>query len=68
MSYKGGYRSEFGIIDNFDYEKDYGKTYQPKKYGCIAVCAEALDDSGLFFKDIEGMFTVCSQIRWKIAS
>jgi hypothetical protein len=52
MSYKGGDRSAFGIVDAFDREKDYAKTYEPEKYGCIAVCEEALNDWYTFLKEM----------------
>jgi hypothetical protein len=44
MGYTGGDRSEFGIIDIFDSMKDYTNIYEPKKYDCIAICEEALND------------------------
>jgi hypothetical protein len=44
VSYKGGDRAEFGIIDNFDTEKDYGASYEPEYYHCIAICDDALND------------------------
>jgi hypothetical protein len=44
MSYKGGDRAEFGIVDKLDPEKDYGDPYEPKEYHCIAICDDALND------------------------
>lgn len=44
MSYKGGDRAEFGIIDDFDINKDYGDSYEPQRYRCIAICDDALND------------------------
>jgi len=44
MSYKGGYSAEFGIIDNFDAQKDYSASYEPEKYHCVAICEYALND------------------------
>ena len=44
MSYKGGDRAEFGIIDDFDTNKDYGDSYEPERYHCVAICDDALDD------------------------
>jgi hypothetical protein len=44
MSYKGGCRSEFGIIGNIDKTKDYGAEYLPEFYHCVAICDDALDD------------------------
>lgn len=44
MSYKGGDRAEFGIIDDFDTNKDYGHSYEPERYHCVAICDDALDD------------------------
>jgi hypothetical protein len=44
MSYKGGDRAEFGIIDNFDKDKYYPEKYEPDRYGCIAICDDALND------------------------
>ena len=31
MSYTGGCRAEFGIIDNIDPLRDYGHTYEPER-------------------------------------
>jgi hypothetical protein len=44
MGYNGGDRSEFGIVDEMDCEKNYEATYEPQRYGCIAICEEALGD------------------------
>ena len=44
MSYTGGDRSEFGIIENIDPTKDYSGSYEPEKYQCTAICEEAIDD------------------------
>ncbi len=44
MSYKGGDRAEFGIIDDFNTNKDYGDSYEPERYHCVAICDDALDD------------------------
>ncbi|NLO42524.1 MAG: hypothetical protein GX109_05775 [Bacteroidales bacterium] len=44
MSYKGGDRAEFGIIDDFDTNKDYGDSYEPERYHCVAIVDDALDD------------------------
>ena len=44
MSYQGGDRAEFGIIDDFDPQKDYGDSYEPERYHCIAICDDALND------------------------
>ncbi len=35
--------AEFGIIDNFDENKDYSQ-YEPEKYHCIAIQDDILDD------------------------
>ena len=32
MSYQGGDRAEFGIIDDFDPQKDYGDSYDLERY------------------------------------
>ena len=29
--------AEFGIIENFDKNKEYGEEYAPQKYNCIAI-------------------------------
>lgn len=44
MSYKGGNRVEFGIIDDFDINKDYGDSYDPQRHHCVAICDDALND------------------------
>ncbi len=44
VSYKGGDRAEFGIIDDFDINKDYGDNYEPQRYHCVAICDDALND------------------------
>jgi hypothetical protein len=67
MSYKGGDRSEFGIIDAFDREKDYAKTYEPEKYGCIAVCEEALNDWYPLLAEMRTYFGAYSRPAFNIA-
>lgn len=37
----------FGIIDGFDTKKDYGDSYEPKRYHCIVICDDALDQSNI---------------------
>ena len=54
MSYKGGCRAEFGIIDDFNPQKDYGDSYEPERYHCIAICDDALND---WWDDIQDMRT-----------
>ena len=44
MSYKGGCRAEFGIIEDVDYTKDYGESYEPERYRCVAICDDAIED------------------------
>lgn len=56
MSYKGGDRAEFGIIDDFDVKKDYGESYEPKRYHGIAICDSALDDWWEQLSEIESYF------------
>ena len=36
--------AEFGIIDNFDKNKDYRDTYEPKKYNCVSIDDDILND------------------------
>lgn len=36
--------AEFGIIDNFDKNKDYSSEYEPQKYNCIAIDDDIIDD------------------------
>jgi hypothetical protein len=67
MGYKGGDRSEFGIIDNLDYEKDYSKTYQPEKYGCIAVCSDALSDWYPLLTDMPSFYHTYSRPEFNFA-
>ena len=43
MSYKSGYRAEFGIIDVLDTQRDYGSLYEPNKYYCVAIFDEVLN-------------------------
>lgn len=54
MSYQGGDRAEFGIIDDFDPQKDYDDSYEPERYHCIAICDDALND---WWDDIQDMRT-----------
>ncbi|SKC73428.1 hypothetical protein [Maledivibacter halophilus] len=35
--------AEFGIIDNFDKNKDYSSEYEPQKYNCIAIDDDIID-------------------------
>ncbi|WP_349948748.1 hypothetical protein ABFV83_10135 [Lacrimispora sp. BS-2] len=36
--------AEFGIIDTFDKNKDYGDEYTPQKYNCVAIDDEVVSD------------------------
>lgn len=36
--------AEFGIIHNFHKDKDYGGSYEPKTYDCVAIDDALLDD------------------------
>ncbi|WP_201259619.1 hypothetical protein [Tissierella sp. P1] len=36
--------AEFGIIDKFEKDKDYSLEYESKKYSCIAIDDDILDD------------------------
>jgi hypothetical protein len=67
MGYKGGDRSEFGIIDNLDYEKDYAKAYEPDKYGCIAICSDAVSDWYSFLTDMPSFYHKYSRPEFGIA-
>lgn len=51
MSYKGGCRAEFGIIEELDVEKDYGD-YNPEQYRCKTICDDAIND---WWKSLEKM-------------
>ena len=44
MSYTGGDRAEFGIIETINPKNDYGSSYEPEKYSCVAICEEAIND------------------------
>lgn len=35
--------AEFGIIENFEKNKDYSKEYNPKKYRCVAIDDDILN-------------------------
>jgi hypothetical protein len=67
MGYKGGDRSEFGIIDELDCEKDYGLTYEPEKYGCNVICEEALNDWYPLLKDMPTYYGSYSHPAFNIA-
>jgi hypothetical protein len=41
--------ASFGIIDEFDKEKDYSADYEPQKYNCVTVDDNILDD---WWKDL----------------
>lgn len=41
--------AQFGIIDNFEKDKDYGMEYEPKKYNCVAINDDILND---WWKDL----------------
>lgn len=56
MSYKGGDRAEFGIIDELDPQKDYGESYEPEQYHCIAIHDDALNDWWDDIQDIRTYF------------
>lgn len=36
--------AEFGIIDEFEKDKDYSSEYEPEKYNCVAIDDDILDD------------------------
>lgn len=36
--------AEFGIIDDFDKEKDYGEEYMPEKYKCVSIDDDILNN------------------------
>lgn len=36
--------AEFGIIDEFEIDKDYSSKYEPQKYNCVAINDDILDD------------------------
>ncbi|MBS4537062.1 hypothetical protein GOQ27_01225 [Clostridium sp. D2Q-11] len=36
--------AEFGIIDNFERDKDYSSEYESEKYNCIAINDDILND------------------------
>lgn len=36
--------AEFGIIDKFEKDKDYSSCYEPKKYDCVAIDDDFLND------------------------
>lgn len=36
--------AEFGIIDSFDKDKDYGKEYAPQQYNCISIDDYVIND------------------------
>lgn len=47
LQMKGGYMSciaEFGIIDQFEKDKDYSSCYEPEKYHCVAIDDNFLND------------------------
>jgi len=56
MSYKGGDRAEFGIIDEFSRDKDYRDEYEPDKYHCIAICDDALNAWWEHLTDMDTFF------------
>jgi len=71
MSYGGGDRAEFGIIDDFDSQKDYSGSYEPERYHCIAICDDALNDWWDDLKDIKTYFHCYNRpetalARWRI--
>lgn len=35
--------AQFGIIENFDKEKDYGVSYEPGMYSCVGIDDDALN-------------------------
>jgi len=43
--------AEFGIIENFDREKDYSE-YEPQKYNCVSIDDDALNN---WWARLEGM-------------
>lgn len=36
--------AQFGIIDEFEKDKDYSSEYEPQKYNCIAIDDDILND------------------------
>ena len=36
--------AEFGIIEEFDKDKDYSSEYEPQKYNCVAIDDDILND------------------------
>ena len=56
MSYKGGDRAKFGIIDESSRDKDYRDEYEPDKYHCIAICDDALNAWWEHLTDMDTFF------------
>lgn len=52
--YSGGDRTEFGILGAPDPCVDYGASYEPERYGCVAICDECLDP---WMEPLSGMKT-----------
>jgi hypothetical protein len=36
--------AEFGIIDEFEKDKDYSSNYEPEKYNCVSIDDDILND------------------------
>lgn len=41
--------AQFGIINKFEKDKDYGSNYEPQKYNCVAIDDDILND---WWKDL----------------
>ena len=61
MSYTGGDRAEFGIIENIEPSRNYGDSYDPEEFRCIRICEEAIND---WYYELSDMKTFwCSMDR-----
>lgn len=64
--YKMACVAEFGIVDNFDKNKDYSE-YEPQKYNCIAIEDDIIDDWWNELVLIKTYFHNCNRPEYALA-
>ncbi|QNU65416.1 hypothetical protein EHE19_010750 [Ruminiclostridium herbifermentans] len=59
--------AEFGIIEEFDKDKDYSSEYEPQKYNCVAIDDDILDDWWEELTLIKTYFHCYSRLEYGLA-
>ena len=59
--------AQFGIIDDFDKDKDYGEEYKPQKYNCVSIDDDILNDWWERLLTMKSYFHCCSRPETALA-